>query len=869
MTISSDGLVWCKEDRRTTALLASPLLNGIDFVEFVRDLTAPAGRQVRLEVTFLKSPMGLVGQAQLFHIQGGVRIVNIRAIKVEASSSLTLGVFLDREGDFSPYRLCLKQDTSDAPPPGYDAQRSEVSFGFKAGCPTDFDCPPKRDCPVPPLDQPALDYLAKDYQSFRRLMVDLIPALNPRWTERLPADLGMTLVELFAYVGDYLSQFQDAAGTEAYLDRCLHRISAARHVRLVDYRMHHGRNAYAFVHFEVTSTGVVPDATKLVTRIGQPLVGGVGAPGTIIGADADFDTDPALADTIVFETTAYIHANKDHNRLLIHSWGDLNCCLALGSCEAYLYGPAGDGNSTAYRPTLKPGEFLLLEEERSPISGARADADPTRRQVVRLVTVEDTEDSAYQAAMPGGQMSARTSNAQAALPLQKVTWRKKDALKFTLCLSAEGPATGIIEPVSVARGNVAPADHGRTIITTLPPPVDEDLRRWPYATLALPDVAITQQAMPDEPDYDEQLRPITWRYDLDADVRSVVPAIVLELEFPGAEIERWESVPHLLDSGAYDQHFVAEIDNIGQAKLRFGDDQYGRRPLNAQRATAHFRVGNGPAGNVGAGALVHIVSPDPAHLIDPDPNAVAMPFAGVARVYQPLAARLGAVAESIEEVRQFAPEAFRAIQFRAVTEADWCEMALRHPGVAAAVSRFRWTGSWHTVFVSIQPKNAENLVRLSGGGADLAPAFATEITAYLRRFKIAGYDLRVRAAIYVPLEIEIRICVARGHFRGDVAAAVGEALSNRALADGRRGFFHLQEFTFGQAVYLSRLYSVVEAVAGVDSATVTKFKRYWATAGDELDRGLIAIGDVEIARLDNDPSAPEMGALIIKAVGGL
>ena len=65
-----------------------------------------------------------------------------------------------------------------------------------------------------------------------------------------------------------------------------------------------------------------------------------------------------------------------------------------------------------------------------------------------------------------------------------------------------------------------------------------------------------------------------------------------------------------------------------------------------------------------------------------------------------------------------------------------------------------------------------NLRRLPGGGTELQPDFALLIKAHLTRFKLAGYDLKIRAAIYVPLEIEIRICVGDGHFRGDVLAEV-------------------------------------------------------------------------------------------------
>ena len=193
---------------------------------------------------------------------------------------------------------------------------------------------------------------------------------------------------------------------------------------------------------------------------------------------------------------------------------------------------------------------------------------------------------------------------------------------------------------------------------------------------------------------------------------------------------------------------------------------------------------------------------------------------------------------------------------------------MRNAAVAAAKARFRWTGTWHTVFVAIHPIDAANLVRLPGGGAALAPAFGARMKAYLVRFKLAGYDLAVHAARYVPLEIDVRICVMRGHFRGDVLAAVAQALSNRASADGARGFFHPLEFSFGESVYLSRLYAAIEAIEGVESASVTVFKRYWEVARDEMARGFIGMGDLEIARLDNDPNFPENGVLRLTAVGG-
>jgi hypothetical protein len=876
MSLSRDGLIACDDERRSGVLRApAHPLNGLDYAEFVRDLAAPPDRRWRLDVVFLKAPAaGLAAAPGAFSVLGGVRVVGVRVLDVEADPAdpLRLRVFLDREGDFSTYVLHV-EDAS------LDPERAEVRFGFKAGCVTEFDCRARRECAPEALDEPDLDYLAKDYQSFRRLLLDLIPGRNPGWVERLPADLGITLVELFAYVGDYLSYAQDAAGTEGYLDTCLHRISAARHARLIDYRMHNGRNAVTFVRFEADpgTVGVVPAGAKVLTRVGTALRGQAGAPGVVVPAEADFDGDPALEDVTVFETTAIARVTGDHNALRIHSWGDAECCLARGAREAYLFGVPDGDDPVAYRPAFQVGDYVVLQEVRSPVTGAVPDADPRHRQVIRLTEVEDTDDPAYRDVLVGGVLTPRSAPGQATLPLQRIAWREADALGFALCLSAVTPEAGRIDPVSLALGNVAPADHGRTVVRQIVFDPSQDSEgaadtpasgRWRLPWVE--DAPLTHQPMPAELEYAPDNRLLYGRHDLERDAREAMPAIVLMLDFPGGQRERWEPMPNLLDSVPEDQHFVAEVDDAADVWLRFGDDQYGRRPLGVTAVEARYRVGNGPAGNIGAGALVQVVEPTAAELVDPaNPGAGPAVFASVARVDQPLPARLGTDPETVEEVRQLAPEAFRAVQFRAVTEDDWREAALRHPGVAAAKARFRWTGSWHTVFVAVHPVDPANLVRTAGGGSELTDVFAADVGAHLRRFKLAGYDLAVKPAQYVPIELDVRICVARGYFRGDVLEGVARALSNRAYADGTRGFFHPLAFSFGQPVYLSQVYAAIAAVAGVDSANVTVFKRYWDVAGDEFDRGVIALGDMEIARLDNDPNFPEFGVLRLSAVGGL
>jgi hypothetical protein len=831
----------CGEDRRKAAVLAHPTLNGVDFVEYSLDLGAAPEKRHRLDVVCLKTaPTGLTGKD--FAVEGGARVVGIRVLPGPASTvagdPLRLRIFLDQAGDFSIYTLKVS-----APVGVLDPRLSAAAFSFKAGCPAEIDCRQAAECPPAPRPEPALDYLAKDYASFRRLLLDLIPQLAPGWLERNPADLGMALAELLAYQGDQLSYFQDAVATESYLDTCRHRISARRHARLVDYRMHDGRNAWTFVQLDVKTAATVPAGKMLLTRIARPLRGKAAPPATVIPPDdLDLDTDPAARDVTVFETMAPVAVDPRRNLLRIHTWEDRLCCLPPGATSAHLFG-ADLAARKAYAPPLAAGDYLLLAEVKGTATGLPQDADPAHRLVVRLSgDPVPATDPVFRADLTAdGELQPVTAAGQAPLPLLEVSWRPEDALPFPLCLTGGSPESGKpISRIAVGRGNVIPCDHGRSIVEKLPPPAPAGSRAARLES-RLGSGPLTFQAAPPGP--------------LDVAPPQAQPAVSLLVERAVGDPEPWAPVPDLLASTPADRHFVAEVDNDGRAILRFGDDDYGRSPSTATRVHASYRIGNGQAGNLGSGALAHLVLP-------------AAWSSVVAEVRQPLPARGGADPETIEEVRQLAPRAFQAEQLRAVTAADYEAAALALPEVAAARCTFRWTGSWLTVFVAIHPRDPAQLVTLPGGRTLLADALAAKLRARLLRYKLAGYDLELRTAQYVPLAIEVQICVAHGYFRADVLAGVGRALSSRRNPDSTLGFFYPPRLGFGQAVYLSRLYAVVEGVAGVDSALVTVFKRYWAVAGDELATGVLPLADDEIARLDNDPNFAENGVLRLTALGG-
>ena len=74
------------------------------------------------------------------------------------------------------------------------------------------------------------------------------------------------------------------------------------------------------------------------------------------------------------------------NALRLHAWGNEQCCLPRGVTTANMYA-IDAATAKAVRPSIKAGDRLSLEEVLGPETGARADADPTHRCVVRVVSV--------------------------------------------------------------------------------------------------------------------------------------------------------------------------------------------------------------------------------------------------------------------------------------------------------------------------------------------------------------------------------------------------------------------------------------------------------------------------------------------------
>jgi hypothetical protein len=823
-------LYFCCDEHRRDRVRGSGL-NGIDYLEVIdRDAPNESDRQRFLRVHFINplSPNSL--STPNVTITGGERIrpiVILNATIGTGDDADILTVEVEEPGDFSIYTLSLVRGPHEtAAPDGIDPRLTAVDFSFKVECPSDFDCAPQHICPPAPRDEPEINYLAKDYTSFRKLILDRMSLLLPEWRERNPADLGITLVELLAYVGDQLSYQQDAVATEAYLGSARKRVSLRRHARLVDYFVHDGANARAWVQLNPEADNVtVPEKTKILSLLDR-------VPARIAPGSQMFD-QALRQNPTVFETLHPIALFVSHQDIPFYTWSDEQCCLPKGATSATL---------ARHLPDLRPGDVLIFEERRALQTGTTEDADRTHRWGVRLTTV-------IKFAADG---NSPLTDPLTADPITEIEWMAEDALPFPFCISGftdEEHGSKYFEDLSLAQGNMVLADHGLSI-------AGESLGQVPEPQILLPPAPGADRCSPMSPQFAParfrpQLRnkPLTQttKYDsslpaaqcLVVDPAKSDDAILLHSQLK-ADSADWQPQLDLLGSAPDANDFVVEIEDDETAFIRFGDDEYGAAPQPGTSFTADYRVGNGRAGNIGAETLAHIVTAE-----------------GVSAVRNPIPASGGTDPETAAQIRRDAPQAFRT-QKRAVTEDDYARTAEIDPSIQRAAATFRWTGSWHTVFITVDRFDA----------LSLTSDFETELLVEIEPYRMAGHDLEVDSPQYVSLEVAMFVCVKPDYFRSDVGAALRDVFSSRTFADGRKGIFQPDFFTFGQTVYLSALYAAAQAVEGVASVEITTFQRQGLPETSGLANGFLAMSRLEIARLENDPNFPERGIFTLELGGG-
>src|SRR6201996_1514943 len=244
---------------RTAAILASTTFNGVDFVTV-------DGIDPRILYVHFLNAVAVLAPTIAGSITGGDSIPSIPVAAINGATDwgtdaegrplLTLHAAV--EGDFSEYLLTLTGA------PALDLMFSSTRFSFKPNCPSDFDCaPPPLVCPPDDTPVPPIDYLAKDFLSFRQALLDDSALRYPEWQERSEADFGLMFAEVLSAAADELSYLQDRVAAEAALETATQRRSLVSLARLVDYEPRPATSATTLLQLDVSAAAALSPGARV------------------------------------------------------------------------------------------------------------------------------------------------------------------------------------------------------------------------------------------------------------------------------------------------------------------------------------------------------------------------------------------------------------------------------------------------------------------------------------------------------------------------------------------------------------------------------------------------------------------------------
>lgn len=742
-------------------------------------------------------------------------------------------------GDYSTYTLGISATAIS--PAIFDPLFSEISFKFRPGC-FNANCAPEWETAPAPQPAPKIDYLAKDYESFRLQMIAAMMERVPGWQATSEADLDVTLLELFSAAADELSDYQDRVMNEAFFASCRKRVSLARHSRMLDYHIHQGNQATTWLALEIeheTGTKQYELFDEFKVWAGESKFDGA----------VKKESDSAIVFHSRSGKSQIVH--QFLNNIGLYTWSDSIPVLKAGSTQAdlKLYNKFYLGDTTvqsensqaaaeAMRDLIRNGnvKYLLIQEHLNPKTGLQAGRDSSKRQLLKLVAGE-TGASAMRDPVTD-QWFVR------------VRWEKADALRRDYCFTVDcpavsyGTAVGKVENVSLFHGNLIEVSHGRlqknifkemnsTLVFNPATPLEfyYERTRW-GAICRLPEKFLAYQNTPADGD----IAPIS--------------TLKIAVEEIGGGTDAWDEVASLIHSDDSDEngdHFVVETDENRQSLVRFGNGVNGKELPDGVIVHCEYQFGEPLEGNVGTETLVNF---DASSIVSAPANLQ------IRSCRNPFDVTSGKDPEPVTEIIRRVPEAYRSRQLRAVTTADYVARAEEIAGVSRAAARYAWTGSWRTVRVTIDPL----------GTNELADDLRRRVEEYLEAIRLIGEDIEIRPPKFVPLEIRVKACAAPDVWIEDVRFILEQEFSTGWLPDGRRGFFHPDLWTFGQTLHASQITGRALSVKGVEHIIDVSIKRW--NSPFPASNAFTKLNHNEIIEVLSDPDFLERGSISFEVKGG-
>jgi len=683
--------------------------------------------------------------------------------------------------------------------------------------------------PTAPLTPPDYDTLARDYTALRAMLMDRLQFTDPTADTSI-ADLTVTLVELFAHLGDLLHYRLDRIATEVWLSTARHRASVVRHARAVDFAVQPAISAATTVQVVVAAVaGSDPQATV------QP---------------GDTATDGATVDPtascFTVETAGPLAVRASHAEVALYDWTEDDAVLGAGATSAILVRPAAAAGVAA-TDWLPAGSVLAFEvvgvddiaRQRAWVAGTvPAPADvmprpPLASRPAQVVTVTSIAEF--------------TDPLQPGLDLLRVFWDASDALQAPVPCSVNQTAGA---EVGVARLGLLPAHHGLLVDgpgTLAPIDPLTSLAADPQTT-EVSDYLMVQAGPEAAPGLAHAPGGRPWQLEVTVTLPN------------GTQVPAGR-VTSMLRAPAAGYSLVIDADDELPARMRFRTGALGLVPPAGSVVSARYQVGAGTAGNVAANVTTRLVRCTSAPGVPCVWQDVTDDQHGVVTARNVTPGSGGAAAMSLDDVRRDAPQAYSAVPRRAVLIGDLAPFAAEVPTVLRAAASRSWSGSWPVGVVAYEP--------VSGGlEGDADPAVAAQLQAQVQSVldavRMAGTEVVSVTATPVGILIALTVCLYPGSDSDAARAAILASL--RPGTPDAPGLFAPGSFPMGTDVYLSTVVAAVAALPAVDAVAVTEARRLSDPPGT-LD-AVIAMGPDEVAVCDDDPSAPDRGRILLTVEGG-
>ncbi len=653
-----------------------------------------------------------------------------------------------------------------------------------------------------PLPTPILD--DRSYQQLRDELVRRIPVYNPEWTDHNPSDPGITLLELFSFLGENV----------LYRFNQIPESTKLAFLRLLRVPLRPAVPAQAMVSLrpkQPAAPGSAPTIVPLGTEVRAAAIPFetrtevTVAPWRLVAVAKAASPPPATAEA------------KDFSQAALDALGG----LAAGEKPAYyVNAPVPDDPTAPGAPVVDfgatvdgilwiavvgdPGYLADLAAEESSINvGFVPDneirptdppPDPCPGMGAALPRLSPCQPADAGGAGPASEIVWQASTRQLDASKQPVyrtlvvTGDTTDGLRRRGVVRLRVPrdaatgkvdgATGLPDP-STALGVPEPGDQDLRGTGSFPPELDDKddrdhtvlwLRAWHRAPGA---------AAGSAPDPQHRFGRVLWIGPNAAETiqqrrlppeflgtgtgqagqgyrlvnRPVVDgSLVVEVEESPGRWVRWSAVDGFEAAAEDDKVYAVDLE---AGEVRFGNGVQGFAPQLGQRIrAAEYRTGGGASGNLAAKAIRDVVSP---------PGGPSL--AGL-EASNPLPASGGADPEPVAAALERIPAELRRHD-RAVCAGDFRELALATPG--ADVGRAECLGHFDPVTGSTNAAGVVTVVvwpredRKHPGAPMPDRTALARVCAWLDPRRLITTELRVVPPRYVPIAVSIGVHVKPGY----------------------------------------------------------------------------------------------------------